>query len=511
MKKLKYNLELKTFFNGIFAGIALLSIILGSVATPQIISVDEENLNVDYLVEENDTLIDTNRIFCSTNDLKTTLFKDKPTLGGDVEAQNISFLSAATHLYRSPESIKDSNGVEYYEVFSSSVSSEPLGYIMIDEISDDYLIVQPKEKNAIDIRTLLPNVKIAENMSNNIPLLEKNTLSHLAEAEKQFEKDGYCLKIYSAYRSRQEQKELYKQIDDNRFVTSPDTSVSWHSVGRAVDVTLVNIDTGEELTMPTKVYDFSKRAARYNIAFLDKQIKDNIEFLTQVMNDAGFVEDSTQWWHFEYQGEGGYLPTNISNNDVEIVNLSSSTSVVSSEEARKIAEGKHSSEIGYKGMASSMTLVADTEYEIHKETMDYGDYGHLSIPKIDLEMPLYALEADNYDVYTAQAIVDRNESACIMFNNYNTLIADHSKQGFNKLYNITEGMDVIIYFPDGTKALYVCSEVDPNSTNIFDVMDSNGVTANDGPRCLWLYTCNVNSHGGDYITIVKCINQTQPI
>ena len=145
-----------------------------------------------------------------------------------------------------------------------------------------------------------------------VPILEKHTAEMLLEAYNIFRADGYTIKIYDAYRPRSAQYALYDAVQDSRFIANPYVGYSWHQLGRAVDMSLVNVQTGEELEMPTPMHTFDISAARTMSRSWNYFASANVDYMTSVMESVGFGTISTEWWHFENtSGAGGYLDPNI--------------------------------------------------------------------------------------------------------------------------------------------------------------------------------------------------------
>jgi len=65
-----------------------------------------------------------------------------------------------------------------------------------------------------------------------------------------------------------------------------------------VDVTLIRLADGSELTMPTPYDDFTERAHR-NFADLPEEAIRNRNLLEAVLTKRGFVGLPTEWWHFD--------------------------------------------------------------------------------------------------------------------------------------------------------------------------------------------------------------------
>lgn len=144
-----------------------------------------------------------------------------------------------------------------------------------------------------------------------VPLLETSAAEQLVQAQTLFRADGYSLKIFDAYRPDAAQTELYRAIGNTRFAADPAVSRSWHQLGRAVDVTLVDMQTGQELVMPTPVYTFTTQAGRDAAGSWSNAAKANCDYLTEVMESVGFQRVNSEWWHFQYQAQGAYMDPNL--------------------------------------------------------------------------------------------------------------------------------------------------------------------------------------------------------
>lgn len=195
-----------------------------------------------------------------------------------------------------------------------------IAYCSVNYLSSESLFVDLE--GAVDLRVFMPGAEFEMLFAspNNItgkalypaiPLLEEKTACMLMEAYNQFREDGYTIKIYDAYRPKSAQYELFDIVGDSWFIADPYSGNSWHQLGRAVDMSLVDLSTGEELEMPTPMHTFSMDAARSNSDSWTEEAKKNVEYMTSVMQAAGFDILSTEWWHFEYTGPGGSMDNNL--------------------------------------------------------------------------------------------------------------------------------------------------------------------------------------------------------
>lgn len=178
--------------------------------------------------------------------------------------------------------------------------------------SDDYLSLQAtyvKLEGAADLRVLMPGADFNLQLSSTdnitgealypaVPLLEQSTADMLMEAYKIFDAAGYTIKIYDAYRPASAQDKLESATE---YAGGNDL----HSLGRAVDISLVNRASNQELRMPTKVHDFSAGAARSASGEWEWTLKNNVDYMTGVMESVGFKTIDGEWWHFENPGTTG--------------------------------------------------------------------------------------------------------------------------------------------------------------------------------------------------------------
>lgn len=195
-----------------------------------------------------------------------------------------------------------------------------IAYCSVNYLSSEATFVDLD--GAVDLRVFMPGAEFemlfaspnnitGEAMYLPIPLLEETTADMLMEAYNKFREDGYTIKIYDAYRPKSAQYKLYDIVQDSRFIANPYTGNSWHQRGRAVDMSLINLATGEELEMPTPMHTFSLDAARTHSGSWSEEARKNVEYMTSVMESVGFGTIETEWWHFEYTGQGGLMDTDI--------------------------------------------------------------------------------------------------------------------------------------------------------------------------------------------------------
>ncbi len=111
---------------------------------------------------------------------------------------------------------------------------------------------------------------------------------------------GLGLLVYDAYRPYSATVKFFEVYPDPDFVADPRYG-SRHNRGCAVDVTLINIATGENIPMPTGFDEFTEQAHPEYMGFSEEIIA-NRTFLFEIMAYHGFTHYPTEWWHFDYEG-----------------------------------------------------------------------------------------------------------------------------------------------------------------------------------------------------------------
>lgn len=136
-------------------------------------------------------------------------------------------------------------------------------------------------------------------------LLVRDAAERLRRAQEDLARLGLGLKIYDAYRPHSVTAEMWRsRLAPPSYVAPPSTG-STHNRGIAVDCTLVDLATGQELAMPTAHDSFEKKAAS-SYADLPKEILKNRETLKRAMQAQGFIVIRSEWWHYNLRSEGDY-------------------------------------------------------------------------------------------------------------------------------------------------------------------------------------------------------------
>lgn len=130
----------------------------------------------------------------------------------------------------------------------------------------------------------------------NICVLQRETARKLAAANEEFRERGWRIKLWDAYRPVSQHNLLWQTAGNYRHFFAHPQVGSKHSRGAAVDVTLVD-QRGIEVEMPSDFDDFSGAGHRFHPG-MSQQARENMEYLTEVLERHGFLSLDSEWWHF---------------------------------------------------------------------------------------------------------------------------------------------------------------------------------------------------------------------
>ena len=206
-------------------------------------------------------------------------------------------------------------------IFSQSTYSQQAKKAKIPAIEQKMI-----DQGLIDVQQIEPDILVELKYSTTDNFIKKDIYGDLARAYLQPEmakrlahanallqqtKPGYQLLIYDAARPNSAQYDLWKALDvlkipeqsKTQYVADPKIG-SNHNFGCAIDLTVTD-EKGKPLDMGTK-YDFfgplayprSEQEMLRQGKLTSKQIA-NRKILRQVMVQAGFKQNTTEWWHFD--------------------------------------------------------------------------------------------------------------------------------------------------------------------------------------------------------------------
>ncbi len=202
----------------------------------------------------------------------------------------ISLNACAQKNRQNPYGLKITNN---YTVYKASVAKNP-------------------ELELVDIKAAIPSVVLdikyatTDNFMKEVMYKEarafarKPVVDQLIKIQAELKKNGYGLKIYDGYRPYAVTISFYEKASDKNFVANPKNG-SKHNRGCAVDLSIIDLETGIDVPMPT-LYDSFEAAAAANYNDLPAQVIKNRDYLIRTMEANGFRVLHNEWWHFDFVG-----------------------------------------------------------------------------------------------------------------------------------------------------------------------------------------------------------------
>lgn len=141
-------------------------------------------------------------------------------------------------------------------------------------------------------------------------LLDRNAAQALARVQAGLRPYGYGLVVWEAYRSWQDFKLAALALGKEHAAMLPKAEAGYsHNSGRSIDVSLYQLDTGEEVAM---ISDFDEPSPAQYAQFAGGTQKQRClrDLLRQQMTLQGFTASDMEWWHFDYDAGNLYQVLN---------------------------------------------------------------------------------------------------------------------------------------------------------------------------------------------------------
>jgi D-alanyl-D-alanine dipeptidase len=139
--------------------------------------------------------------------------------------------------------------------------------------------------------------------------LRQPAADSLVVIEKLLRHSGLGLKIFDAYRPYAVTEAMWLPVMDDRYAADPKKG-SGHNRGIAVDLTIINLKTKEELNMGTGFDNFSD-TAHHAFMNLPEEVLQNRLLLKHIMEEHGFKALDTEWWHYSLPNASKFELLNV--------------------------------------------------------------------------------------------------------------------------------------------------------------------------------------------------------
>ncbi|MFN2427442.1 MAG: M15 family metallopeptidase, partial [Candidatus Binatia bacterium] len=131
--------------------------------------------------------------------------------------------------------------------------------------------------------------------------LQRPAAEALRRVSERARSKGLGLLVLDAYRPWSVTRMFWDSFPTHRAYLADPLEGSRHNRGCAVDLTLFEIDGGNEVKMPSGYDDFSERAHPHYAGGTAAQ-RASRDLLRELMEAEGFTVYENEWWHFDYQG-----------------------------------------------------------------------------------------------------------------------------------------------------------------------------------------------------------------
>ena len=146
--------------------------------------------------------------------------------------------------------------------------------------------------------------------------LQRPAAEALARVHQALKRQGYGLLIFDGYRPWSVTKIFWDATteDKKQFVADPARG-SRHNRGCAVDLSMFDLGTGKEVSMPSLYDEFTERAAiDYKCGSPEStRLRD---LLRASMEAEGFMVYEPEWWHYDYKDWKQYPILNLSFSEI---------------------------------------------------------------------------------------------------------------------------------------------------------------------------------------------------
>jgi D-alanyl-D-alanine dipeptidase len=170
----------------------------------------------------------------------------------------------------------------------------------------------------LDIRYATPNNFMGRPVYKEArAFLQKPAAEALIRVHQKLREQGYGLLIFDGYRPWAITKEFWDATpaDKKIFVADPKKG-SKHNRGCAVDLSMFDLKTGKEVTMPG-AYDEMSDRSDINYKGGSDESRRLRDLLRASMEAEGFKVYEPEWWHYDYKDWEKYPILNIPFNEIE--------------------------------------------------------------------------------------------------------------------------------------------------------------------------------------------------
>ncbi len=192
---------------------------------------------------------------------------------------------------------------------------------------------QPEHPDFVYIHEIIPDVqydiryfttdnfmgKRIDGYNNPVALLTGEAATALKKVQAELNNQGLELKVFDAYRPQKAvnhfirwarvpedtltKRKYYPDVDKkDLFERGYIAEKSGHTRGSTLDLTIINLATGQELDMGSP-WDFFGEISHQGTDLITEKQTSNRNLLLEVMKKHGFRPYANEWWHYTLENE----------------------------------------------------------------------------------------------------------------------------------------------------------------------------------------------------------------
>jgi zinc D-Ala-D-Ala dipeptidase len=228
---------------------------------------------------------------CKNESKETKIIKSKDTLITTLDSiinNNKNSISIDTYIEK-PQQKQDTT----IKIISNNIvnTTQDTNFVRLESLSEDFVY---DIKYATNDNFLKQKVYDCPDC-----FLRLKTAKALVNANEEFIKMGFKLKVFDCYRPHDVQFKMWAILPGTHYVANPKKG-SVHNRGGAVDVTLID-KNGNELDMGTP-FDYFGKEANHNYTKHNATVQNNRNILKNTLKKHGFRSIYSEWWHYETIG-----------------------------------------------------------------------------------------------------------------------------------------------------------------------------------------------------------------
>ncbi len=142
--------------------------------------------------------------------------------------------------------------------------------------------------------------------------LQKPAAEAVLKVNRTLMEKGFGLVIFDGYRPWSITKLFWETVPPEKqiFVADPATG-SKHNRGCAVDLSIFDLKSGQNLPMPSDFDEFTERASPDYVGGTFEERR-NRDLLRELMEANNFIVNANEWWHFDQKDWAEYPLLDIS-------------------------------------------------------------------------------------------------------------------------------------------------------------------------------------------------------